>query len=69
MNMAERVNLALSSLQSNTDIFVNSADPDETARNHQDLPCLPFHYWFLTETPICDNGCVHFSEVEESRTN
>ena len=39
--------LRLSSLQTNTDTFANSADPDETAHNetsHQDLYCLPFCY-------------------------
>ena len=24
--------------------------------------CLPFCYWFLTETPICDNGCFQFQK-------
>ena len=40
-------NLTLSALQTNTDTFANSADPDETARiepSHQDLHCLPFSY-------------------------
>ena len=41
--------------------FANSVDPDETALNepsHQDLHCLPFCYYLLTETPICNNVCV-----------
>ena len=52
--------LTLSSLQINTDSFANSADPDETCNkpSHPDPHCLPFCYWFLTETPICNNGCV-----------
>ena len=39
--------LTISFLQTNTDIFANSEDPDETARNepsHQDLHYLPFCY-------------------------
>ena len=46
-------------LQTNTDTFANSADPDETVSNepsHQDLHCLPFCLWFLTKTPIVKNG-------------
>ena len=53
--------LTLSSLQTNTDTFANSADPDETAHNepsHQDLQCLPCSYRYLSQTPICNNGCV-----------
>ena len=45
--------LTLSSQQSNTYTFGNSADPDEMALNepsHQDLYCLQFCYSFLTET-------------------
>ena len=37
--------LTLSTLQTKTDAFANSVDPDETACNepsHQDLHCLPF---------------------------
>ena len=44
-----------------TDTFANSADPDETAHNepsHQDLHCLPFCYRVLTETPVCNSGCI-----------
>ena len=26
--------------------------------SHQDLHCLPFCYWFLTEPPICNNESV-----------
>ena len=40
-------NLTLSSLQTNTDTFANSADLDETARNepsHVDLHYLPFFF-------------------------
>ena len=43
----------------NTDNFAKGADPDETAGNkmsHQDLHCLSFCYWFLTETLVCNNG-------------
>ena len=60
----------ISYLQTSTHTSANSADPDETARNepsHQDLHCFPFWYWFLTETPICNNdefkikdGKLHF---------
>ena len=42
-------------------IYVNSVDPDETARNepsHQDLHCLPFCLSVKTETPIFNNGTV-----------
>ena len=42
--------LTLSSLQTITNTFANSADQDEMACNelsHQDLHCLPFWYWFL----------------------
>ena len=45
----------LVSLQTITDTTANRIDTDETARNepsHLDLHCLPFCYWFLTETPI-----------------
>ena len=38
--------LTLSLLQTKTDSFANSADPDEMARNepsHLDLHCLPFY--------------------------
>ena len=37
-----------SALQTNTEIYANSADPDETAchePSHQDLHFLPFCYW------------------------
>ena len=62
--------LTLSSLQINTDILANSADPDEMACNktsHQDLHYLPFWYGFLT-TPLFAtmdvskfrDGSVHF---------
>ena len=53
--------LTYSSLQTNTDTFANSADPDEMAYNelsHWDLHCFSFCYLFLTKTPICDNGCT-----------
>ena len=39
-----------SALQTQTDNFANSKDPDETAGNkqsHQDLHCLPFCFCFL----------------------
>ena len=39
--------LTLSSLQTNTDAFANSADPDKIAHNepsHQELHCLPVCY-------------------------
>ena len=35
--------------------FENSVDPNEY---HQDLHCLSFYYWGLTEPSICNNGCV-----------
>ena len=38
------------------DIFANSVDTDETARNepsHQDLRCLPFNFHYFTCTHIC----------------
>ena len=50
------VRSTISSLQTNTDIFDKSADPDEMA--HQDLHCLSFSYWILTQIPICNNDCV-----------
>ena len=40
--------LTLSTLQTKTDAFANSVDPDETACNepsHQDLHCLPFCFF------------------------
>ena len=55
----------LSSLQTNAGIFLNSADPEETARNepsHQDLHSFQSCYWFVTETPICDNGSVQIKK-------
>ena len=36
--------LILSSVQSNTDTFANSVDPESSYR---DLRCLPFSYWFF----------------------
>ena len=45
--------LILSSLQINMDIFANSVDPDERARNepsHQDLHYLPFYHCFLIKS-------------------
>ena len=49
--------LALPSLQTHTDTFANSLDPDETACNkpsHQDLHCLPFCYFrILGHLPYC----------------
>ena len=53
--------LTFSALQTSTDTFANSADPDETARyepSHQDLHCLPFYHLVLTVIPIRNNGCV-----------
>ena len=38
-----------SALQTNTDTWANSVEPDETARDepsHLDLPCFPFYFWF-----------------------
>ena len=52
--------LNLSSLQTNTDTFANSADPDETAptkRLIRNRHCLPFSV-IETKTPICNNWCV-----------
>ena len=43
--------MILSALQTNTDTFANSVDPDETAHHepsHQDLHCLPFCSGFTT---------------------
>ena len=43
--------LTTSNLQTNTDTFANSVDPDETARNEpsqQNLHCLRLCYWFYT---------------------
>ena len=51
-------------MQTKTDTFVNSEDRDETARcepSHQDLHCLPFWYWYLTENAICNNGSCRSS--------
>ena len=45
----------------NLTTFTHSADPEETAHNeqsHQDLHCLTFWFWFLNQTPVCNNGCV-----------
>ena len=42
-------------------MFIDSVDPDETARNepsHLDLHCLPFCSCFMADTPIRNNGCV-----------
>ena len=49
--MAACPGLILSSIQTNTDTFTNSVDPDEMAICHSVFD-------FLTETPICSNGCV-----------
>ena len=59
--------LTLSSLQTNTDTFANSVDPDETAHNeqsHQDLNCaillLWLKPWFATmDVSKCIDGKVH----------
>ena len=40
--------LTISSLQTKTCTFVNSAE----------LHCFKSCYWFLTQAPICNNGCV-----------
>ena len=48
--------LTFSSLQSNTDIFANSVDPDKTGCNEPSNQGLC--YSLLTETTICNNGCV-----------
>ena len=53
--------ITLSARQTKTNLYANSADPDETSRNepsHQDLHCLPFGSRFLTDFPICNNGGV-----------
>ena len=42
----KKVNSTFSSVQTNTDTFTNSVDPDEMAHNklsHQDLHCLSFY--------------------------
>ena len=47
--------------------FANSVDPEETVSNepsHQDPHCLPFLYWFLTETAICISGRVKNQETQ-----
>ena len=57
--------LTLSSLQTSTDTFANSADPDETAHkepSHQDLHCLPLllnrnpylHQWMCPNSGMED---------------
>ena len=49
----------LTSLQTQTDTFANSVDPNKTARNepsHPDLHSLPFYFGFCAYTPIFDNG-------------
>ena len=49
----------LSSLQTRTDTFANSLDPNETARNepsHPDLHSLPFCFGFCAYTPTFNNG-------------
>ena len=51
------------SLQSSTNTFANSADPDKTAHNepsHQDLHCLLFWIYYLQQW-VYPN-----SEIEES---
>ena len=52
--------LTLTSLQTKTVTFANSADPDKMAHIEPsclDLHCLPF-CWFMVDTPICNNGCA-----------
>ena len=44
------------------DAYANSVAPDEMVRDKQYYQnCLPFCYWFLTETPMCP-----ISEMEDS---
>ena len=53
--------LTLQALQTITNTCANSVDPDETAHkepSHLDLYCLPFCTWFMSYTPIRNNGCV-----------
>ena len=53
--------LTVSSLQTNMKIFAKSVDPDQTAHNElsqEDLHCLPFCNYFLSETPIQNNESV-----------
>ena len=60
------VKVILSSLQTSSDTFANSADPDETARDepsYQDIHDIPFCLIFFTETPICNNGCVRVQRL------
>ena len=48
-------------------LFENSIDPDEMVHNepfHQDLHCLPFCYWFLTESPFCISEYVQIQGWE-----
>ena len=54
----------ISSLQTNTDTFANSADPDEPS--HPGLHYLPLCCLFLTETPICNNESVQIQTWESS---
>ena len=45
----------------------NSVDPDETVRygpSHQNLHCLPFCFWFKTESPICISGLVQIQWLQ-----
>ena len=55
------ISSTLSSLQTKQDTIANSVDPDETARY-----CLPFCYCFLTQTPICNNGCFRIQRWKSS---
>ena len=49
--------IALSSLQTHTDTL-QRVQIQSKELSHLDIYCLPFCYWFLTETPICTNGCI-----------
>ena len=51
--------LTFSTLQTNTDIFANSADPDATSRFIRIYIVREFAIvLFFTQTPNCNNGCV-----------
>ena len=61
--------LTLSFLQTKTDTFANSADPDETAHTelyHLDLHCLPFCFFIFDRHPHLQQWMCPNSEMEES---
>ena len=59
----------LTAWQTNTYTFVNSVDPDETARNepsHQELHCLPLYFGFWLAPPF---ATVDMSKFKACREN